>query len=493
MRFQTPFTKAFTKATLGLLMSAAVITGCKKDDPIDPTPVDPTPTEKPLKEISGILTGEVKFSADTIYLLKGFVRIGEDDGSTIKSTGKLTIDPGTLIMGDRETKGTLIIQRGSQIFAEGTAEKPIVFTSERAIGLRQPGDWGGVVICGKAKNNIPGGTAQLEGGYGAFHGGDNDDDNSGIFKYIRIEYAGIAINPNEEVNSLTMGSVGRGTQISHIQASYGLDDAFEWFGGTVNASHLVAYRGLDDDLDLDLGYSGNIQFALLIRDNQLSDQSGSNGFEVDNDGSGTNNTPFTSAVVSNVTMIGPKGNRETPIGQNFQHAMHLRRNSRIQVHNSFFTGYPNGIYLQSSGTTTNTVLKNNVLAAVENWGGNGFGEKGDLYVNSIVGTDTSKNAHGGAQPKGVPFKTDVAGFDIKASFLADNQFLPKWQDAGIDASIFDVVNPKVIPNGGSILLSGASFAGLTGFQNVTFRGAFGTENWTQGWAEFNPNAKDYSK
>lgn len=494
MRFQTPFTKALTKATLGLLMSAAVITSCKKDDPVIDDDDTPIVTDKPVKEVSGILSGDVRFSADTIYLLKGFVRVGEDDGSAIKSTGKLTIAPGTLILGDRETKGTLVVQRGSQIFAEGTLEKPIVFTSERAIGLRQPGDWGGVVLCGRAKNNIIGGTAQLEGGYGAFHGGGDDDDNSGILKYVRIEYAGIAINPNEEVNSLTMGSVGRGTQISYVQASYGLDDSFEWFGGTVNCSHLIAYRGLDDDWDVDLGYSGNVQFALSIRDNQLSDQSGSNGFEVDNNGNGSDMAPYTSGTFSNITVIGPKGNRETPIGQNFQHALHLRRASRIQIHNSFFTGYPWGIHIESAATRENTVLKNNILAAVENWGGNGFGNKGDLYVNSIVGTDTSKNAHGGAQPKGYAYMKDKAeSEDIKTWFLANNSFLPKWQDAGIDGSIFDVANPKVTPNAGSVLLSGADFTGLTGFENVDFRGAFGTTDWTLGWAEFNPNAKDYTK
>lgn len=488
MKFQNNIQRAFSKATLGILLSAALFASCSKDDVEDIIDEQPIETNKPLKEISGSLTGNVKLSADTLYLLKGFVRVGEDDGTTIKSTGKLTIEPGTVIMGDRETKGTLIIQRGSQIFAEGTTEKPIVFTSERAVGLRQPGDWGGVVICGKAKNNIPGGVAQLEGNYGAYHGGNDDDDNSGVFKYVRIEYAGIAINPNEEVNSLTLGSVGRQTVVSHIQASYGLDDAFEWFGGTVNCSNLIAYRGLDDDLDVDLGYSGRVQFALSIRDNNLSDQSGSNGFEVDNNGSGSDDQPYTSAIFSNITLIGPKANRETPISQNFQHALHLRRNSRIQIHNSFFTGYPYGIHIESAGTRNNTVLNNNVLAAVEKWGGNGFGQAGNLYGEELP-------AHGGSQPKGVPYRKDKVddSEDIKNWFLASNSFLSKWQDAGIDASIFEVGTPKVTPNSGSILLAGASFTGLTGFQTVDFRGAFGSEDWTKGWAEFNPNIKDYSK
>jgi hypothetical protein len=291
MKIQTKFKQALTKAILGVLVSGTLLTACSKDDNTEPEVIKPI-TEKPMKEVSGTLTGDVKFSSDTIYLLKGFVRVGKDDGTTIQSTGKLTIEPGTLIFGDRESKGTLIVQRGSQIFAEGEANNPIVFTSERSVGLKQPGDWGGVVICGKAVNNIPGGTGELEGGYGAFHGGTNDDDNSGIFKYVRIEYAGVAINPNQEINSLTMGSVGRGTEINHIQASYGLDDSYEWFGGSVNCTNLIAYRGLDDDFDVDNGFRGNVQFALGIRDANYADQSGSNGFEVDNNGSGSGDLPL---------------------------------------------------------------------------------------------------------------------------------------------------------------------------------------------------------
>jgi len=501
MTISNQFTQVTRKISLGLLLAATLTTSCKKDDP-EPDPIDPTPTEKTVKEVSGTLTGDVKFYADTIYLLKGFVRVGADNGTDISATGKLTIEPGTLILGDRETKGTLIIQRGSQIIAEGSVDKPIVFTSERGVGLKQPGDWGGVVLCGKAKNNIPGGVAQLEGNYGAFHGGNDDEDNSGTLKYVRIEYAGIAINPNEEVNSLTMGSVGRKTVISHVQASYGLDDAFEWFGGTVNCTHLIAYRGLDDDLDVDLGYSGNVQFALAIRDNNLSDQSGSNGFEVDNNGSGSSDQPFTSGKFSNITIIGPKGDRATPIASNFQHALHLRRNAKIKIYNSFFTGYPWGMYIDGTNTEQNAinnelVMKNNVLAAVENWGGNGFGSAGTLYVNDIVGIDAATGegkAHSGNNPKGIPYRVASSStFDLKAWFEANNTFLAKWQDAGIDGSIFDVVNPQVLPKAGSILLAGADFAGLTGFENVAFRGAFGTENWTQGWAEFNPAAIQYVK
>lgn len=492
----TQMVKATMKTAFGLLMTAAIITGCSKDDDNNE---EPEP-DKTVKVVEGTLTGEHFWSADTVYLLRGFVRVGSDNGTTISATGKLTIAPGTLILGDRETKGTLVIQRGSQIIAQGEEAKPIVFTSERAVGLKQPGDWGGLVLCGKATNNVPGGVAQLEGGYGAFHGGTDDDDNSGILKYVRIEYAGIAINPNEEVNSLTLGSVGRGTVVSYVQASYGLDDAFEWFGGTVNCDHLIAYRNVDDDMDVDLGYSGNVQFALTVKDPNLADQSGSNGFEVDNNGTGGSDAPFTSGKFSNITVLGPKANRETTISTNYQNALHLRRNNKLKIYNSFFTGFPNGVFVDGASTVANAqsgdlAMRGNVLAAVENWGGSGFGNAGTLYVNATVGIDTTVVPNRGRQhpvnPRGDAFKTTEAGFDVKAWFESNNTFLPKWQDAGIDASAFDLENPKFTPNGGSVLLSGADFSGLSGFQSVSFRGAFGAENWANNWTEFNPNAKNY--
>jgi hypothetical protein len=194
---------------------------------------------KEIVEVKGTLEGNVIWTADKIYKLVGFVRVGEDlkADATPTKTGLLTIAAGTVIIGDRATKGTLIIQRGSKIIAEGTLEKPIVFTSERAVGEREPGDWGGLVLCGKAPINVPGGVNELEGKYGGFYGGTDANDNSGSLKYVRVEYAGIPINPNEEVNSFTFGGVGSGTKLEYLQASFGLDDSFEWFGGTVNAKY----------------------------------------------------------------------------------------------------------------------------------------------------------------------------------------------------------------------------------------------------------------
>jgi hypothetical protein len=419
--------------------------------------------------------------------LNGFVRV--QDG------GVLNIDPGTVVFGDFESKGTLIVQRGGKINAVGTASNPIIMTSEKSPGLRQPGDWGGLVMCGRARNNVPGGEAELEGGYGAFHGGNDDNDNSGTLKYVQINFAGIPINPNEEVNSLTMGSVGSGTTIEYVLCAYGLDDAFEWFGGNVDGKYLVAYRGLDDDLDVDLGYSGNVQFALCIRGASLADQSGSNGFEVDNDGAGSGNTPFTSGTFSNVTIIGPKKTRETPISLQFQHAAQLRRNSRIKIHNSFLTGYPDGLFINGSGSVAAAQsdelrVRNTILAGVWHWGGNGYGSAGSIFTDAPANGNQHPN-----NPRGNALKTDVDGFDIAAWFNTPsfgNQLMNAWDEAGIDGSIFDLGTPNVLPNAGSMLLSGADFSGLPSyFDAVPFRGAFGTVDWTQGWVDWNCALTDY--
>jgi hypothetical protein len=133
----------------------------------------------------------------------------------------------------------------------------------------------------------------------------NDTENSGTLQYVRIEFAGIELTPNNETNSLTMGGIGNGTTLSHVQVSYGGDDGFEWFGGTVNAKYLVSYAMWDDDFDVDFGYTGNVQFGTAIRNPSFADQSGSNGFEVDNDATGTAAMPLTAAVFSNMTVLGP--------------------------------------------------------------------------------------------------------------------------------------------------------------------------------------------
>ena len=373
------------------------------------------------------------------------------------------------------------------------------------------------------KNN-QGENVQLEGGYGAWHGGtkelDDVTESSGTLKYMRIEYAGVPINPNEEINTLTMGSVGKGTVIEYIQASYGLDDSFEWFGGSVDCNYLVAYRGLDDDFDVDFGYSGFVQFGLGIRDAALADQSGSNGFEVDNNGSGSLQAPYTAGRFANMTIIGPKKTRETAINTNFQHGAHLRRSSQLKIYNSFFTGYTEGIYIDGADTRRfakedELRLRNVIVAGVKDWGANGYGSKYDaakegtaitglpFSVKNPKGTDFGNYEHPNI-PRGVSLKQVVPAnpddFDVVSWFNTPaygNKRLPSWEDAGINPTIFDLTtNPGMLPLSGSMLLTAAKWdnipsADANKFEKVNYIGAFGATDWTAGWCEFVPGIKVY--
>lgn len=470
------------------------------------TPIGLTVTATPPKEIvevKGTIEGNVTWTADKIYKLVGFVRVGEEsEFGTISKTGTLTIEPGTTIIGDRATKGALIIQRGSKIFAVGTAENPIVFTSERNVGEREAGDWGGLIICGQAPNNLPNDKAnrELEGGYGGFHGGSDENDNSGSLKYVRLEYAGIPINPNQEVNSLTLASVGAGTTIDYVQASYGLDDSFEWFGGTVNAKHLIAYKGLDDDFDTDNGYSGYVQFGIGIRGTTQADQSGSNGFESDNDANGSSNAPFTSAIFANMSIIGAKGAAAIAISPLFQNGAQLRRNTKLKIYNTLITGYPFGVYIDSqkgsaklNAENGDINLENVILAGVEGWGTNNWG------------TGFSANPKGVPVPQFENMSSGTPGAEIiiggktpEAWFLSlnGNKIVSKTANLGISSSLWSSGRPTFsLTAGTSESLIGSNLnSNLPSFFEATdYVGAFKSTDWTIGWAEFSPQSIIYIK
>jgi hypothetical protein len=277
----------------------------------------------------------------------------------VKNNATLTIAPGTIIRGDKLTQATLIITRGAKINANGTASQPIVFTSNEAVGNRNEGDWGGLVLLGLARNNQPGGVANIEGiapTTDTQFGGNFDTDNSGTLRYVRVEFAGIPLEPNKEINGITFGSVGSATTVDYVQVSFSGDDSFEWFGGTVNCKHLIAYRGLDDDFDTDFGFRGRVQFGLIIRDKDLSDAPGdSNSFESDNDAAGSTAQPKTMPIFSNITIVGPKGNGSTalPVGEKFEKAFRLRRNTSTSILNSIITGWEKGLSIEGDAVVNN--------------------------------------------------------------------------------------------------------------------------------------------
>ena len=290
--------------------------------------------------LSGNINTTITLTSDKVWTLKGYVYI--TDGA------KIIIQPGTTIISDIAEKGALCIERGAQILAEGTITKPIVFTSGKLSGEKSPGDWGGIVILGRAKTNRSS-EPTIEGGIGRPYGGTNDTDNSGILKYVRIEYAGVAALPNSEINALTLGGVGSGTIIENVQTVYANDDAFEFFGGTVSPKNLYAFATADDDFDFDFGYTGTVTNSISKRDPQFVDNGDAgNGIECDNDGTGSPAQPFTHPKLTGMVLVGPF---DVSALANHNLGLRWRRATQFTITNSKILGYMKGGFSMESNET----------------------------------------------------------------------------------------------------------------------------------------------
>ena len=247
-------------------------------------------TANPTVTLSGSIAANRTLTPDTNYVLRGFVYV--NSGAT------LTINAGTRIVGDTTALGSaLFVLRGARIVANGTEAAPIVFTSQRSAGNRSPGDWGGLIIVGNARANRTGNVI-VEGSNGSvvganqagtiYTGGTVDTDNSGTLRYVRVEFAGYATLTDAELNSFTFAAVGSGTTVEYVQALAGLDDNFEWFGGTVNGKYLVSYESGDDHFDGSEGYRGLNQFLIGLQTTFITPRPGAGavstdpqGFEID--------------------------------------------------------------------------------------------------------------------------------------------------------------------------------------------------------------------
>lgn len=423
-----------------------------------------------LSPVDSVIEGNINSNAFLTkakrYLLRGFVNVN--------SPAALTIEAGTILYGEKSSKGTLIINRGAKLIADGVANKPIVFTSQQPEGQRGPGDWGGIIIAGYATINVPGGSAVIEGGTGTVYGGGaspNDDDNSGILRYVRIEYPGIAFLPDNEINGLTMGGVGRGTIIEHVQVSFSGDDSYEWFGGTVNAKYLVSIASVDDDFDTDFGYRGMVQYGLVVRDPNIADISGSNGFESDNDGTGTYNTPRTAPIFSNIVVIGPMADTSAARHPNYRRGAHLRRSTLTSIYNSVIMGWPIGLLIDGANSANAAFgdtlqIKNCIWAGLRS--GNGITTNYSSFnVQSWWNDPTSQN-RGFVQPAEVALKDP-----------------------------FNIANPDPTPLPGSPALTNSNFSNPrlqnSFFTPTTHIGAFSpTEpRWDDGWSNYKPDSTDY--
>lgn len=457
---------SFLTFTMTIMAFSVLFVSCKTDEPV----VEDTRKEVANEVIiDADITGTRNFVKDSVYVLYGQINV----------SGTLNIAAGTVIKGEKASKGSLIILRGGKIYANGTASSPVVFTSRMKPGLRAAGDWGGLVIVGNAPVNQTSPVVEGLSREVSYGGGTDAADNSGKLQYVRIEFAGIALQPDKEINGLTLCAVGSGTVIDHVQVSYCGDDSFEWFGGTVNAKYLIAYLGLDDEFDTDYGFSGKVQFALGVRNARNADVSLSNGFESDNDGNGTAATPQTSAVFSNVTLVGPyKTTADKNVNANYGVAMHIRRNSSISVFNSVFAGWNTGLLLDGTSTYANTTA-------------------GNLVVQNcaLVGIKTSN-------VKGATI-TDDQALSFFNTANAGNSIITTNVLAGIETSFYDAsktgtaaIPTSFLPTSESALLSGAAFTHtkVSGafFTPTTYIGAFGTTDWTkESWTNFDPQNTAY--
>jgi hypothetical protein len=439
----------------GLTMLSIAMVSCSKDD-------NNTTTPKGAGVLSGTISANRTLSADTVYTLSGYVYVPA--GVT------LTIQPGTLIKGDVAVTASLIIERGGKINAAGTAEKPIVFTSGRPAGSRAAGDWGGIFICGKGITN-QGTDVAGEGGIQRSYGGNDNTDNSGVLKYVRIEYAGLVASANSEVNALSLGAVGSGTQIDHIQIWYPKDDGVECWGGAVNLKYVAIFGTSDDDLDFDFGYVGKIQYAYIVKDPAVADQADqSNGIECDNENTPQSPMPYTRPVLSNITLCGPN---VSTADSHHNYAMRWRRDCQFAVYNSVFAGWLKaGFSMESELVATGykngtSVLKNSLIQA----------------ISSPVLVDAAAKAV-------IDSAAIVTKLGTDGNTLVGAGATQSW----LGASAFSLTAPNAVPATGSAALTGAAFSGddlNIFFDKVTFRGAFGTENWMAGWTSFTAHTNEY--
>lgn len=299
-------------------------------------------TDKPLVELSGdIEDDDGVLSCENDYLLKF--------RAYVKAGITLTIQKGTVIKGDPDTKGTLIVQPGAKLIAVGTRDEPVVFTSAKPAADRRPGDWGGLIVLGRAPINLRderGRRAQgrVEGiPTGGEYGGEDENDDSGVLKYVRIEYAGTKLGPGNEINGLTLAGVGRKTTLDFVQVRNVADDCFEFFGGTVGGKHLICSHPGDDAFDWDFGYRGRLQFLIVQEDQNHGGDS--HGFEGDNDPNGSSADPVSAPTIFNATLCGSR--RELP---GHQFGMLLRRATQGTIRNSIITGYQYGVDVRDRGT-----------------------------------------------------------------------------------------------------------------------------------------------
>jgi sulfur transfer protein SufE len=403
------------------------------------------------------IVGNTTWTSDNVYLLEGrvFVEAGET----------LTIEPGVVIKGkpgSNENASALVVARGGKIFAEGTAADPIIFTAEADdmgdpfdLGPTDRGRWGGLIVLGAATLNSPAAAGSpimdnIEGiptsePRGQF-GGSDDNDNSGVIRYVSIRHGGVSIGSNNEINGLTLGGVGRGTTVEFVEVYANLDDGVEFFGGTVGVKHaVVSYCG-DDSFDYDQGWRGKGQFWLTIGDNAMD-----NGGEHDGDVDDFTKLPLSNPLIYNVTYIGPGSGAGTG-----GDALRMRENAAGKYYNSIFTGFGDQAVRVDSNAGARVTA-------------------GDLDIQQSLFFDfgAGSTAADIASTDAQVFFTDMA----KGNAISD----PMLMGIGRIFDAADAFDPR-LQGGSPALMAGLDEPGDGFFNDVSFKGAFdGTVNWASAW------------
>ena len=428
--------------------------------------------------VTGELTTDITFTNDKTWRLVGGVFIGDDVEETV-----LTIEPGTKIVAKSQEGGAatfLCIRRGSKIMADGTREEPIVFTSQASVGERSPQDWGGIIINGRAPINV-GAEAEGEGGTGKY-GGTDPEDSSGTLRYVRVEFAGFPVTPENELNSIAFQGVGSGTTVEYVQTHMGSDDGFEFFGGTVNAKYLVA-TGIDDDsFDWTDGWTGNAQFLIA----QQYAGRGDPGIEADNNGDANDAAPMSNPTLANVTLVGSPDSDKSDIG------MLLREGTAASIHNAVVTGF-NDACLNIDHDVTfgnvadgNLVITNSLLSCATNFKKDSEYDTVEMGETCADGSEpVEKEKDGELQYR--CYKTDAVDIETFFTDGEGNTTAEDWN--AVLGAAYDEEGPDFT------LATGSPAAEVTSatvpadgfFEQVDFIGAVGAEDWTTGWTTSDKN------
>jgi hypothetical protein len=425
-------------ASLLLAFSAPVAT--EQDPPVTVPGID-----KPVIVVTGEITGTEDWTNGFYYVLRGAVFVREN--------ATLNIQAGTVVVGEAGSVGTLIVERGGRLNALGTREQPIVFTSDQPVGFRNRGDWGGIIINGRAPVNRPGGLYVGEGDTG-IAGGTDPDDNSGTLRYVRVEFAGVEFSPDNELNGVAFQAVGRSGTFDYIQVHMNRDDAFEWFGGTADIKHAIASNAADDSFDWTFGWTGRAQFVVIHQRGDDADR----GIEADNSEFNNNDLPRSNPQLYNFTLCGDPDRNE---GGESSIAATIRRGTAFTLRNFLITGF------KTSGP-----------------------QIVDAATLNEIAIGTSQMSNGVIWNIGVPAN---AIHSSVAPFVASGRFpnVVANVDGGLSPDCFNHENPNFQPTSVSTLAGGQLAPAIPPndgfFEAVTYIGAVPpapADDWTKGWTAF---------